>query len=123
MRSSTARRASTPPRLPIQAWLMPRSRSSVATASPGLVCPPVPPPAMTIVTLRLLEVPLQGEVDETLHELRIGQPGGLPHACVAARRGEARDRVDLVHQDAAALQEEVHPRHAGAVDGAERRHR
>src|SRR5262245_35392505 len=36
-----------PRRLPIQCTSAPISRRRAATARPGLVCPPVPPPAMT----------------------------------------------------------------------------
>src|ERR1041384_4236658 len=120
MPSSTARRASTPSRLPIQACSMPRRRSSAATARPGLVCPPVPPPAIRTVTLPgLFAVALQGQLDEALHQVRVRQTGRLPHPRVAARGGEARDGVDLVHEDLAALEEEVDAGHAGRVDRAE----
>src|SRR5437588_9015778 len=45
--ASGTRRASTPSRLPIHAQRWPRVRRTLATARPGLVCPPVPPPVMT----------------------------------------------------------------------------
>ena len=52
---------------------------------------------------------------------RVGQPAGLPEARVGAGGGEARDGVDLVDEHTiVALDEEIHPRHAGAVDGLER---
>ena len=47
MPASGARRASMPPRLPTQDTRSPRARRAAATASPALVCPPVPPPVMT----------------------------------------------------------------------------
>src|SRR5688572_8037321 len=124
MPSSAARRASTPWWLPIQAWLTPCARSMAATARPGLVWPPVPPPAIRIVALPgLFAVALQGQLEEALDEVGIGQAGGLPHPRVPAGRGEAGNGVDLVHEDRAALEEEVYPGHAGAVDGAEGLHR
>src|SRR4029450_8333216 len=98
MPSSTARRASTPSRLPIQAWLTPRRRSPAATARPGLVWPPVPPPAMRTVTLSgLLAVALQGQLDEALDEVGIRQPRRLPHPREAAGRREPGNGIDLVH--------------------------
>src|SRR2546428_7168598 len=42
--------ASMPEREPIQAHVLERSRRRAATARPGLVWPPVPPPAMTTST-------------------------------------------------------------------------
>src|SRR4029077_12117746 len=63
---------------------------------------------------------LEGEGDEAGDQLRIGDAGGLPEPRVRAGRGEARDRVDLVHEHAPlALDEEVDPRHARAVGGLE----
>src|SRR5882672_3581382 len=128
MDCSAARRASTPSRLPIHTWGRPRCCRAVATARPGLVWPPVPPPAITIgpgapvLLPRRVPVTLQGEIDEALHDVGIGEAGGLPHLGVTARRGEPRDGVDLVHEDrAGVVQEEIHPGHAGAVDRAERR--
>src|SRR5882724_7643189 len=51
MPASGARRASSPVRLPIHAHSTPRARSAAATASPGEVCPPVPPPAIRIILI------------------------------------------------------------------------
>src|SRR5207253_5166260 len=121
MSRSGARRASTPVREPIQAHPIERSRRRAATARPGLVWPPVPPPAMTTsTTTRLFVLALERELDQAVEQLAVAEPGGLPHPRVAARRGEAGDRVDLSDEDPIALEKEVHPRHAGAVDGAVR---
>src|SRR6266404_4809541 len=51
--ASGTRRASMPARLPIQCTSTEASRSRAATARPGLVCPPVPPPAITTSMRRL----------------------------------------------------------------------
>src|SRR2546426_4275129 len=119
MARSGARRASTPVREPIQAHAMARWRRTAATARPGLVWPPVPPPAMTTsTTTSFFALALERELDQALEQLAVGEPGGLPHPRVPARRREPRDRVDLVDQDAVVLEKEVHARHAGAVDGA-----
>src|SRR5262244_3488823 len=107
--------ASMPACDPIHAQLIERSRRRAATARPGLVCPPVPPPAMTtsaVTTLpsrALALVPLEGELDQAIDEIGVGQARGRPHLGVGARRGESRDRIDLVHQHAIgpALDEEV----------------
>src|SRR5438876_1262148 len=121
MSRSGARRASTPVREPIQAHPIERSRRRAATARPGLVWPPVPPPAMTTsTTTRLFALALERELDQAVEQLAVAEPGSLPHSRVPARRGEPGDRVDLVDEDPIALEKEVHPRHAGAVDGAVR---
>src|SRR2546425_1242747 len=121
MSRSGARRASTPGREPIQAHPIERSRRRAATARPGLVWPPVPPPAMTTsTTTRLFALALERELDQAVEQLAVAEPGSLPHSRVPARRGEPGDRVDLVDEDPIALEKEVHPRHAGAVDGAVR---
>src|SRR5437867_13204784 len=97
---------------------MDRSCRRAATARPGLVWPPVPPRRWRRLLPRpLFPVALERELDQTLEQLAVAEPGGLPHARVPARGGEPGDRVDLVHQNAVAVQEEVHARHAGAVDG------
>src|SRR5689334_16416792 len=140
MPASGARRASSPARLPIHAHDTPRSRSAAATASPGEVCPPVPPPAMTITVLfgvgapaqgsgarrsgdrrawpRLrrptvgrsparpcISVAFEGETDQALDERAVRQAGGFPQARVRAGRREPGDGVDLVQDDAIALDE------------------
>src|SRR2546429_6807723 len=103
---------------PMQAHTIARSRRRAATARPGLVWPPVPPPAMTTsTTTRLFVLALERELDQAVEQLAVAEPGGLPHPRVAARRGEAGDRVDLIAEDPIALEKEVHPRHADAVDG------
>src|SRR6185503_3677121 len=101
--------ASMPVCEPIHAHVFDRSRRRVATASPGLVWPPVPPPAMTTWT---------GPAFTRSGPWR-GEARGRPHLRVAARRGEAGDRVDLVHEETIALEEEIDAGHARAVDGAE----
>src|SRR5438874_4211266 len=121
MSRSGARRASTPVREPIQAHPIERSRSRAATARPGLVWPPVPPPAMTTSTTTMLFArALEREGDETVEQLTVAESGGLPHPGVPARRGEAGDRVDLVHEDTVAFEKKVHARHPRAVDRAVR---
>src|SRR5437016_4011585 len=143
--------ASIPEREPIHAQLIERSRSRAATARPGLVCPPVPPPAMTTSAVTMTGAPwsagpprdglrraqppspggslalmsLEGELDQAVDQIGVAEAGGRPHLRVGARRGEPRDRVDLVHQHAVAptLDEEVDAGHARAIDGAEGRDR
>src|SRR5205823_14860144 len=164
MPASVARRASRPVRLPIHSQAMPRARSAAATASPGEVWPPVPPPAMMIIGIwrrsafaglrrstvgrssravsqgsgarrsgdhrarsrrapaldgraitargplarsRSTGVPripvaFEGERDQALDQLAVGETRGLPEARIGAGRGEAGDRVDLVQDDAVA---------------------
>src|SRR5499425_19044 len=119
--ASGARRASMPSRLPIQWTSAPSWPRAAATASPALVCPPVPPPAMTTRTALAL---LEGEVDQPRDELGVGDAGGFPELGIGAGRGEAGQRVDLVDEHAAlALDEEVHAREPRAVHGAEGLHR
>ena len=64
--------------------------------------------------------PLERQVDQAGRSGR-GRGGPRPPTAAGSRgRGEAGDRVDLVHEHAAlALDEEVDPRHARAVDGPE----
>src|SRR5438552_15717851 len=89
MSRSGARRASTPVREPIQAHPIERSRRRAATARPGLVWPPVPPPAMTTsTTTRLFALALERELDQAVEQLAVAEPGSLPHSRVPARRGE-----------------------------------
>src|SRR5205807_1757664 len=60
-------------------------------------------------------VPLQRELDQAVEELRIRDPGRLEQLRVDARRGEARDRVQLVDEHLAVLAHEaVRARHAFA---------
>src|SRR5262245_10405544 len=116
---------------PIHAQAIERSRSSAATARPGLVCPPVPPPAMTTSAVTALPsralalMSLEGERDQAVDQIGVGEAGGLPHLGVAAGRREARDRVDLVHQHQVgpAIEEEVAAGHSRALHGAESRDR
>src|SRR2546422_6332228 len=70
MPASGARRASRPERLPIHAHATPRARSAAATASPGEVWPPVPPPAMTIMSTAVprIAVALEGQRDQRSEE-------------------------------------------------------
>src|SRR3989449_9235479 len=108
MSRAGARRASTPVREPIQAHPIARSRRRAATARPGLVWPPVPPPAMTTsTTTRLFALALERELDQAVEQLAVAEPGSLPHPRVPARRGEPWDRVDLVDADPVALEKEV----------------
>src|SRR5438132_2138929 len=64
---------------------------------------------------------LDSEVDKPLDQFRIRQSRGLPQLWVHADAGEAGDRVQLVHQEAAAgaLHEEIHARHSRRVDRLE----
>src|SRR2546426_11274798 len=124
MPASGARRASRPKRLPIHAHATPRARSAAATASPGEVWPPVPPPAMTIMSTAVprVAVALEGQRDQALDQLAVGEPRGLPEPRVGAGGGETGDRVDLVQDHAVPLEEEVDARHARGVDGGEGGH-
>src|SRR5690348_8247581 len=127
MPAAGAPRDSTPSRLPIHAQVTPRRRRAAATASPGLVWPPVPPPvtttsARTSAGGALVVGALEGELEEALDERVVVEAGGLPQPRVRARRGEARDGVDLVHERPIAVEEEVDARHARAVHGAEGGH-
>src|SRR5262245_874734 len=105
--------ASMPVWLPIHVSRTPsprRARSAVAMARPAAVCPPVPPPARTIVRTRdaegdpagrpgalgpgtrlgpaghrgfeppLPRVALEGQLDQAVDQLRIGQARRLPEA-------------------------------------------
>src|SRR5438552_14581506 len=69
-------------------------------------------------------VAFYGQLDQAVDQLRVGNARGLPHLRVHGDRGEAGDRVDLVHHDLLRFhQEEVDPGHARAVDGPERHDR
>ena len=66
-------------------------------------------------------MPLEGQVDQAIEQLGIGDPGGLEKLGVDARLGEPGDRVDLVHHDLAVrAHEEVDSRHPLALGGDER---
>src|SRR6266540_1475532 len=115
--ASGARRASIPSRLPIQWTSSPERLRVAATASPALVWPPVPPPAMTT---RTGSARLEGEVDQARDQLRVGNARGFPELGVGAGRGEAGQGVDLVDEHVRlALDEEIHAGQSRAVDGAE----
>src|ERR1700675_4153614 len=119
--ASGTRRASTPSWLPIQWTSSPSRTRAAATASPALVCPPVPPPAMTT---RTALAPLEGEIDQAGDQLGVGDARGLPELGVGARRGKAGQGVDLVDEHARLpFDEEVHAREPRAVDGFERANR
>src|SRR5262245_45178038 len=76
--------ASMPEREPIHAQEIERSRRRAATARPGLVWPPVPPPAMTIsTTIRGAPRPAgpqprDGLRRAQLSEARLGRRGPQP---------------------------------------------
>src|SRR5215216_4374582 len=96
------RRASIPSRLPIHTQRCPRCCRTEATARPGLVCPPVPPPVMrkTSPGPRLAaRMPLEGKLHEAIDQRRVVDAGRFPHLRVAARARESGDGVDLVHVD------------------------
>src|SRR5205823_772934 len=112
MPTSGARRASSPVRLPIHAQGRPRSRSAAA-----------PPRGRRSIVVPGIPMTLECQADQALDELAVGEAGGLPEPCVGAGRREAGDGVDLVQDDAIALEEEVDARHARGVDGPKRRHR
>jgi len=63
-------------------------------------------------------VSVESERDQTVDDLGKRDAARLPHPRKQADRGEARDGVDFVHQDllALAFHEEVHPRHAVALE-------
>ncbi len=64
---------------------------------------------------------LQGECDQTVDELTVGDAAGLPELGVHGDAGESGDEVDLVQEQPAggAIEEEVDPRHAVGVQGPE----
>src|SRR3954468_23178553 len=63
----------------------------------------------------------EGQLHEAVEELLVGEAARGPELRVDARRGEARDGVDLVYEQpgCAAFEEEVHARHARRVYGLE----
>src|SRR5947208_14156368 len=108
MSRSGARRASTPVREPIQAHPIERSRRRAATARPGLVWPPVPPPAMTTsTTTRLFALARERELDQAVEQLAVAEPGSLPHQRVLARLREAGDRDSVVDRCRACVGKDV----------------
>src|SRR5215210_5205743 len=68
-----------------------------------------------------LRVAFEGEFDQALDKVLVGQAARGPELGVDARRGKTGDGVDLVEEQPvrAALQKEVNPRHAGGVHGLE----
>src|SRR5436190_5387178 len=84
--------------------------------------------ARACALLPIAFVPLEGELHETIDQLRIRNARDLPELRIHRDGGELGDRVDLVQEQLsaaaafrlAAAEEEVHARHAGAVDRAER---
>src|SRR5438067_1824336 len=65
-------------------------------------------------------MPLEGQLDEPVDQLRVRDPGRFPQLRIHRDRREPGDRVDLVQHDIVALEEEVHARHPRATDRAER---
>src|SRR5436189_5127230 len=63
-------------------------------------------PLLELVALRFL-VTLHRQVHQAVAELRVRDPVGLEELSVDARLREARDRVELVHEDIVAVDEEV----------------
>ena len=63
---------------------------------------------------------LERELHEAIEELGVGDARRLEELCVDARGGEARDRIQLVHDHLAVVTDEaVRPRHSLAVGGEE----
>src|SRR5437660_4325372 len=97
------------------------ARTAISVISP--LASAVGRPRLALRSSPAIPVALEGEVDEAVDERDVVEARRLPHARVAAGRGEAGDGVDLVQeQTAVVLEEEVDARHAGAVDGLEGRH-
>src|SRR5918999_605469 len=59
----------------------------------------------------LLRVPLHGQLQQPVEQLRVRHPARLPQLRVHARGGEAGDRVELVDEHPVLGHEEVHSRH------------
>src|SRR3989454_11472959 len=75
-------------------------------------------PRLALRSSPAIPVALEGEVDEAVDERDVVEARRLPHARVAAGRGEAGGGVDLVQgQGALGLGGRVHARPAGAVHG------
>src|SRR6266508_5292174 len=86
------RRASIPARLPIQWMSAVRSLRAAATASPALVCPPVPPPAITTrIDGSGLCPPLHGAARNQLELARVTAELQEPPHTLPRRGG--RDRL------------------------------
>src|SRR5512133_3251073 len=94
--------------------MFPNEPGSSADASPLLL--------VRSPVAQFLALALQRQLDQPIDKLPIWKPAGLPQLGVHADIGKPGDRIDLVHQRPAApaLDEEVHPRHAGAIDCLER---
>src|SRR5882724_8977172 len=68
-------------------------------------------------------VALEGELDQPLEQVPVRDARGLEQLCVDARRGEAGNRVQLVHQHLAVLADEaVGASHPLALGRDERLH-
>src|SRR5687768_1144179 len=100
-----------------------RPASAVLPSNATAGAPPWPrgvprqlaPPARLERVPRLGLPPLHRELDETVAQLRIGDPARLEELCEDARLGEARDRVELVDEHFAVVaDEEVAPGQPGA---------
>src|SRR5207302_9471969 len=65
---------------------------------------------------------LERHLDQPVDQLRVGDARGFPQLGIHRDRREPWDRLDLVQTDLLTSEEEVHPRHPGAPDRAERVH-
>src|SRR5262249_55611398 len=67
---------------------------------------------------------LEGQLDQTVDELRVRKAGSLPEFGVHADRGETGNGVEFVDVDFSvlAIEEKVATSHSGAVDGEEGAH-
>src|SRR5260221_4732824 len=67
----------------------------------------------------LLRVPFERKLDESVDQLRHGQPAVLPHLRVHADGGESGNGIDLVDVEAAGrrFEQEVDARHTAALHG------
>src|SRR5579862_9756316 len=66
-------------------------------------------------------VEFEGQLDEAIDELRIGQAGSFPQLGIHADGCETRNRVEFVDEDFSicAIQEEIAASHTGSVNRAE----
>ena len=102
-----------------------RRSASTGIARRPSACSPDSVPARCDCDARRRAAPalvaFERERDESVEELRVRDPGRLEELRVHARRREARDRVDLVHDDLAVrAHEEVDAGHPLALGGDER---